>query len=130
MTGHLARALGIAEHSRVLLVGAPPAFDLGELPADVLLTSALPDTPRPGSGEPSWHVIVAFCPDREALEETLPELAGALAPSGTLCLTWPSDGPLTEAVVRAEAHGHALTTGEAVWDLIPEWPALRFARAT
>ncbi|GAB2860813.1 hypothetical protein GCM10022221_70630 [Actinocorallia aurea] len=129
MTGHLARALGVVAHSRVLLVGAPAAFDLGELPADVLLTSALPGTPGPGAGEPSWNVVVAFCADLPALEEVLPEVATVLAPSGTLCLAWPANGPLAEDAVRAEAHGHALTTGEHTWEIAPAWTALRFARA-
>ncbi|MDX6744742.1 hypothetical protein [Actinocorallia sp. A-T 12471] len=125
MTGSLARALGMAEHARVLLVGAPPAFDLGELPGDVLVTSALPDTPNPGAGEESWDVVLAFCDDRPALEAALPDLVRSVAPSGSVWIAWP-EGGLDPDAVRVEARGHALIDGGESVEVVPGHTAARF----
>lgn len=127
MTGRLARRLGIAGHSRVLLVGAPAAFDLGELPGDVLLTSAVPESGDPGAGEPSWDVIVDFCPDREALERTFTGLHRRLAARGHLWVAWSPDGDLDEAGVRAYGGEQGLTATAAL-AIDPAWPGVRFAR--
>ncbi|MCD0451063.1 hypothetical protein LO762_17930 [Actinocorallia sp. API 0066] len=127
MTGRLARGLGIAGHARVLLVGAPAAFDLGELPGDVLLTSALPDSPDLAEGEAHWQVIVVFVPDAESLARLTPKLLPRLAHGGALWLAWPAAGPLTEADVRAHAAAHALTPGPAL-TVADAWPALAFTR--
>jgi hypothetical protein len=77
----LPRKLGIKPGSRVLLVGAPDGFDLGELPAGVVLHA------RPG--RMPYDVGLAFCPDRDSLRRRFGPLARRLTSAGALWVAWP-----------------------------------------
>jgi hypothetical protein len=102
----LARKLGIAAGSRVLLDGAPSGFvDTFEVPADVRVDV------RPARGA-SYDVIVCFCPDQARLTARWPVLHPLTPPAGSLWIAWPKKSSgrptdLTETVVR----DHALTHG-------------------
>ena len=100
----LPRKLGIKAGSRVLVVGAPDGFSLGELPTDVVLHS------RPGAGP--YDVVLAFCPDSAALHRRFAPLAARLTPAGALWVAWPKRSSkvptdLDENVVRE----HGLAAG-------------------
>ncbi len=79
----LAGKLGIKTGHRVLLDGAPPELDLGDLPSGVVVhRRALP------SAEP-YQVIVCFCGDRARLEARWSRLHGATTTDGSLWIAWP-----------------------------------------
>lgn len=67
----LARKLGIAPGSRVLLDGAPAGFAL-ELPDGATLAR------RAGAG--AYDVVLCFCPDRARLARRWPALHPLTAP--------------------------------------------------
>jgi len=100
----LARKLGVRPGSRVLLVGAPDGFDLGELPPDVAVHE------RPGRAP--YDVVLAFCPDQATLHRRFAPLATRLTPAGGLWIAWPKRSSkvptdLDENVVRE----HGLAAG-------------------
>lgn len=78
----LARKLGIAAASRVLLVGAPDELAgwLAPLPAGVVFEA------RPGPGIDLAHVFVTR---REELAAQLAALRGTLRPDAALWISWP-----------------------------------------
>ena len=93
----LPRKLGIKPGSRVLLVGAPDGFGLGDLPEGVTVHS------RPGRDP--YDVVLAFCPDAAELHRRFAPLANRLTTAGALWIAWPkrSSGvrtDLNENVVR------------------------------
>jgi hypothetical protein len=97
----LVEKLGIKAGMRVALIGAPPAFRslLGELPDGVAIVRAVRG-PLP--------FIHFFTKQRTALAARLPALLRALAPDGTLWVSWPKRASgvatdITEDVVRAVA---------------------------
>ena len=95
--------LGIRAGSAVLLDGAPPGFDLGELPDGVTVSR------RAGSGP--YQVIVCFCADRDRLARRWPALHPLTPQNGALWIAWPkrSSGVATdldEHVVREFALGN------------------------
>lgn len=94
----LPRKLGIREGSRLMVLGAPEGFSLGQLPPGVRVA-------RSARGEP-LDVILLFVTRRVELDRRFAGLAAALDPAGRLWVVWPkkaSDVPtdLTfEAVQR------------------------------
>jgi hypothetical protein len=77
----LPRKLGIRRGSRVLVLGAPTSFELGELPPEVRLA-------RTTRGAP-LDVVLLFVTRRAELERRLGSLAAALVPAGRLWVAWP-----------------------------------------
>jgi hypothetical protein len=107
MTGYsgtpLARKLGIAPGSRVLIDGAPAGFDLGPLPPDV--------TVQRRAGREPYPVILCFCPTAARLRTRWPLLHARTTPAGALWIAWPkrSSGlptDLDENTVRGYALAH------------------------
>ena len=99
----LPRKLGIVPGSRVLLVGAPPEFGLGQLP-DV-------DVHR-RAGRSPYDVVLLFAPDRATLVRRFAPARDRLTVAGGLWACWPKRASgvatdLTDNVVRA----HGLATG-------------------
>jgi hypothetical protein len=99
----LARKLGIASGSRLLVDGAPSGFAIPDLPDAVERDSA------PGRGP--YDVILSFCPALEQLISRWPVLHPLTTPAGALWIAWPkrSSGrqtDLSENVVREFALGH------------------------
>ncbi|GAB2507205.1 hypothetical protein [Nocardia heshunensis] len=118
----LPRKLGIKEESRVLLSGAPPDFELGELPAGVEVHR------RAASGP--YDVILGFCPDRATLLRRFPTWRARMAINGGLWLAWPkkASGIVTDVGEHAIreyglAQGLVDNKGCAVDDV---WSGLRF----
>jgi hypothetical protein len=86
----LPRKLGITAGAAVLLDGAPAGFDLGELPPGARLDKRATDPP--------YDVILAFCPDTQALVTRWPRLHRATTTAGALWIAWPkrSSGVATD----------------------------------
>lgn len=96
----LARKLGIATGSTVLLDGAPGDFTIEGLPDGV--------TPARRAGKGPYDVILTFCPDRARLMKRWPVLHPLTTTAGALWVAWPkrSSGlrtDLDENVVREYA---------------------------
>lgn len=94
----LARKLGIRDGSRVLLDGAPGAFDIGPLPGDDVEVDL-----EPTAG--AYDVILCFCADRARLTTRWPALHAATTTGGALWIAWPKKASkvptdLDENVVR------------------------------
>jgi hypothetical protein len=118
----LPRKLGIRPESRVLLVGAPAGFDLGELPAGAVLHQ------RPGTAP--YDVVLAFCPDLATLRRRFGALAGRLTTAGGLWIAWPKKASgvptdLTENVVREHGLAGGLVDVK-VAAIDPIWGGLKF----
>lgn len=64
-----------------MLDGAPPDFDLGELPEAVVVSRRL--------GRGPYDVIVCFCPDLARLAARWPVLHERTTPAGSLWIAWP-----------------------------------------
>lgn len=99
----LARKLGIAADTAVLLDGAPADFTIPDLPEPVDLRR------RAGTGP--YQVIVCFCPSAARLRSRWPVLHPLTTPAGVLWIAWPkrSSGvptDLDENGVRAFALSH------------------------
>ncbi|MGZ4537243.1 MAG: DUF3052 domain-containing protein [Nocardioidaceae bacterium] len=117
----LPRKLGIKPGHRVLLVGAPEDFDLGPLP-EVQLNRRAGRTP--------YDVILAFTPDRRALDRRFAPLADRLIGNGGLWIAWPkrSSGvptDLDENVVRDVGLAAGLVDNK-VCAVDHTWSGLRF----
>lgn len=120
----LVRKLGIKPASRVLLVAAPPGFDLDDVPADAVVHRR--------SGSASYDVILAFCPDRDRLKSRLDAYAPKLTTAGALWLAWPkrSSGVRTdvnEKTVRDEGLRAGLVDVK-VAAIDETWGSLKFVR--
>jgi hypothetical protein len=122
----LPRKLGIKDGYRVLLVGAPAGFDLGDLGSlgidDV-------DVHRRAGAAP-YDVIVVFTPDRRSLDQRFGTLAARLVSHGGLWVAWPkrSSGlatDLDENVVRDVGLAAGLVDNK-VCAVDETWSALRF----
>ncbi len=116
----LPRKLGIKPGHRVLLVAAPAGFDLGPLPGV--------DVHRRASTTP-YDVVLAFTPDRRALDRRLVPLAGRIVSNGGLWIAWPkrSSGVATdldENVVRDTALAAGLVDNK-VCAIDATWSGLR-----
>ena len=70
------RKLGIKPDSRVLLVAAPPEFDIADIPPDAVVHRR--------SGSASYDVILAFCPDFDRLQSRLSTYVPKLTTAGAL----------------------------------------------
>lgn len=93
----LARKLGIAPGSAVLLDGAPGSFTVDGLPDGVRPTR------RAGAGP--YDVVLCFCPDRARLARRWPVLHACTTSAGALWIAWPKRASgmptdLDENVVR------------------------------
>ncbi len=77
----LPRKLGIAAGDAVLLSGAPAGFDLGPLPDAV--------TVHRRRSRQRYDVVLAFCPDRAALQAGFGPWKALLGPAGALWVAWP-----------------------------------------
>jgi hypothetical protein len=91
----LPRKLGVKPGSRVLVLDAPPGFDLG---VDVATT--LEAGP--------FDVLLLFCPDSARMHTVLPPAMAATARGGRCWVAWPKRASkvptdLTEDVVRDAA---------------------------
>ena len=98
----LVRKLGVKAGFRVLYAGAPEGFDPQPLPDGVEVERS--------AGTGPYDVVVAFAPDRAAMDAHYAQLPGLLARNGALWICWPkkSSGVVTdlgEAVVRETALG-------------------------
>ena len=121
----LAQKLGIRPATRVVSLGAPPAYAtlLGALPDGVTLHSRL---------RPSSSFIHSFYRRRENLVLDFPRLARALTDDGTLWISWPKktsgvDSDLTEDVVRAIGLVQGLVDVK-VCAVDEVWSGLKFVR--
>jgi len=120
----LARKLGIKPTTRVLLVAAPPEFDIADVPPDAVVHRR--------SGSASYDVILAFCPDFDRLRSRLSTYTPKLTTAGALWLAWPkrSSGVQTdidENVVRDEGLRAGLVDVK-VAAIDPTWGSLKFVR--
>jgi hypothetical protein len=120
----LARKLGVKHDSRVLLVAAPPGFELPDVPGGVVLHRR--------AGSASYDVILAFCPDAERLRSRLSAQLPKLTTAGALWLAWPKRASgvstdLDENVVR-DAGLQAGLVDVKVAAIDPTWAALKFVR--
>jgi hypothetical protein len=77
----LARKLGVAAGTRVLLDGAPDGFSLGDLPPEARVRR------RVGAGP--YEVIVGFCRDMDRLARRWSVLHPLTTPAGALWIAWP-----------------------------------------
>jgi hypothetical protein len=77
----LPRKLGIVEGTRVLLLGAPDAFDLGPLPGVELHRRA---------GRSPYDVVLLFTPDLATLVRRFAPARERLTVAGGLWVCWPS----------------------------------------
>ena len=75
--------LGIKAGHHVLLDGAPPDLDLGDLPAGVVVHRRAVPSAQP------YQIIVCFCSDRARLEARWPSLHTATTTDGALWIAWP-----------------------------------------
>ena len=117
----LARKLGIADGTTLLLDGAPPGFAIPELPGLVETHLA----PRRGP----YDVIVCFCESVDRLASRWAKLHPLTTPAGALWIAWPkrSSGrptDLTENVVRDFALGHGRVDVK-VCAIDDEWSGLK-----
>lgn len=77
----LARKLGIAADTRLLLDGAPADFTIPDLPDQVEV--------RRRAGTDPYEVIVCFCPSSSRLTARWPILHPLTTPAGALWIAWP-----------------------------------------
>jgi hypothetical protein len=119
----LARKLGIAEGSRVALLGAPDGFDdeLALFPDGVTVLRRL---------AAGIDVAVLFVTERRELERRFPSAAKAIFPAGGLWVAWPKRSSkvqtdLTEDVLREVGLPHGLVDNK-VCAVTEVWSGLRF----
>jgi hypothetical protein len=120
----LARKLGIAPESRLLLLGAPEGFAVPDLPPGVAVHR------RPGR-EP-YGVALLFVTTRRELERRFLPTAGRLTRAGGLWVCWPKGGrkaavptDLDENLVRDVGLAAGLVDNKvAAVDAV--WSGLRF----
>lgn len=116
----LPQKLGIKPGHRVMLLGAPDGFELGELPDGVKLV-------RTARGEAD--VIVSFHVERAGLERRMPALRRAMVQNAGLWIAWPKkaskvETDLNENMVRELALANALVDNKvAAIDHV--WSGLR-----
>jgi len=98
----LHRKLGIAPGARVLAVGVPQGWDLGQLDPDGVASV------HTRAGSAAYDVVVMFCPDLAALRRRLPQALPRVTESGRLWACWPKKASgvstdITEDTIRALA---------------------------
>jgi hypothetical protein len=117
----LAAKLGVKESSRTLVVGPAP---------DSVVEQLFGPMRRPTSAP--YDVIMAFCPDRQALDRHAATLPDRLTVAGGLWLTWPkrSSGVATD-IGEADVRAVGLATGLVdvkIAAIDETWSGLRFVR--
>jgi hypothetical protein len=117
----LAAKLGIKDSSRTLVVGPAPESVVEQLFSPMRRPTSTP-----------YDVIVAFCPDRSALDRHAATLPARLAVAGGLWLTWPkrSSGVATD-IGEADIRAVGLATGLVdvkIAAIDRTWSGLRFVR--
>ena len=119
----LTRKLGVSPGHRVLLLGAPHDFDLPDLPDGA--------TVRRRAGTGRFDVVLAFCPDRRALERRFDAARAVVPADGAVWLAWPkrSSGVVTSTPrsARSTAPGRRCGSsgGAATADRPPTVPRRR-----
>lgn len=121
----LARKLGIKDGTRAATVGAPEGFRaLLALPASVTLDA----DPDPEGGP--FDVVVAFAPDRAALEARFPRGRALLDPTGGLWIAWPKQSsPLATDMRESDVRARGLADGlvdNKICAVDEDWSGLRF----
>ena len=116
--------LGIKEGHRLLLLGAPEGFALEPLPGGVTLHAR-------ASGGP-YDLVLAFCPDRAALEKRFAPLAERITTAGALWVAWPKKASglakdLDENVVRDVGLATGLVDVKVI-AIDAVWSGLKFVR--
>jgi hypothetical protein len=116
----LPKKLGIKPGHRLMLLAAPEAFALGDLPEDVTVS-------RRARGKAD--VIVSFHTERAGLARRMPILRDAMEPAAGLWIAWPKRASkvptdLTEDVVRELALANVLVDNK-VAALDETWSGLR-----
>lgn len=76
----LAQKLGIKPESSVRLVGAPPDFDLGDLPPGVVVRR---------TGALRADVVLLFTTSYAEMARRVPQLGDAVFPDRSLWVAWP-----------------------------------------
>jgi hypothetical protein len=117
----LPQKLGITDTSRVAVLGpAPPA-----------VVDLLPKFARRATRS-DYDVIVAFCPNRNALESSCSRLPDRLAATGALWLAWlKQSSGVPSDIGEADVRGAGLETGLVdvkIAALDASWSGLRFVR--
>ena len=119
----LFQKLGIKPEARLGLLDAPPGFSttLGALPEGVTKTTTL---------RGSLDVAVFFTTSQAALKRRFAALSKAIAPAGSLWVSWPKKGSgkksdLDENVVRAVGLGKGLVDVK-VCAIDETWSGLKF----
>src|SRR4051794_15123135 len=120
----LPRKLGIKAGHRVLVAGAPPAFDLTPVDGEAEIQR------RPGSAP--YDVILAFCKDTKTATKRFTELTPRTVTAGSLWIAWPkkSSGVVTdldENVVRDIGLAAGLVDVK-VCAVDDTWSGLKFVR--
>jgi hypothetical protein len=122
--------LGIKDGHLVLLADAPDGFALEPMPGGVTLhartADSLPDGPEP------YDLVLAFCPDRPALEKRFAPLAGRITTAGALWIAWPKKAggmasDLDENVVRDVGLAVGLVDVKVI-AVDSVWSGLKFVR--
>lgn len=117
----LAAKLSIMASSRTLVVGPAP---------DTVVEQLFDPMRRPT--KTPYDVIVAFCPDRRALDRHTASLPDRLTVAGGLWLLWPKRASgVTTDIGEADVRAVGLTTGlvDVKIAAIDEiWSGLRFVR--
>jgi hypothetical protein len=116
----LAKKLGIKPGHRVLLLGAPDAFTIPELPDGVKVATR-------ASGKAD--VIVSFHTERRDFERRLPKLRACMEPAAGLWIAWPKRAAkvptdLTENAIREFALANVLVDNK-VAAIDETWSGLR-----
>lgn len=121
----LSQKLGIKPNTRVIALGAPPAYQalLAPLPSGATVQTKLPA---------SSDFIHHFARSRTNLAEQLPLLASALTDEGILWVSWPkraaaAETDLTENIVRELGLTQGLVDVK-VCAVDEVWSALKFVR--
>jgi hypothetical protein len=120
----LARKLGVKPGSRVLVVAAPPEFEVDEVPSDAVVHTR--------AGTKSYDVVLAFCPDRRRLVQRFAALVPRITTAGSLWIAWPKRASgvatdLDENVVRDVGLGNGLVDVK-VAAVDETWSGLKFVR--
>ncbi len=116
--------LGVKPGCRLLLVAAPYGFALEPLPDEVTVHR------RPG--KPPYDIVLAFTPDRAALERRFIPLAEVIGTSGALWIGWPKRTggiatDLDENVVRDVGLAAGLVDVKVI-AIDHTWSGLKFVR--
>jgi hypothetical protein len=120
----LARKLGIAAGSRLLVAAAPDGALLGPLPDGVTVHR------RRGAGH--YDVVVLFCPDARTLQARFAPLIEAIEAAGALWACWPkkASGVSTD-LSENQVRQHGLACGVVdvkVAAIDSVWSGLKFVR--